>query len=488
MHKVVVVTKKEDFNFNLPGLLVISAKDYLVDPEYGEAKNLRLYNLCRSYRYQSSGYYVSLLAEARGHRVYPNTVTIQDFKLGGAAKILSGSIEELIQEALEPLRSDQFTLSIYFGRNLSPRYDRLCRALMSLFEAPLMRAKFVKNKRWALEAISPISYKEIPENHLAFVQAVAAEFFSPESSPRYRTPKAKYSLAFLLDPEEKAPPSDEKALRRFEKAAKIVGLATERITKDEISKLDDFDALFIRVTTAVNHFTYRFSRKASALGLVVVDDPLSIVRCSNKVYLAELLSRKKIPAPKTLVVGRDYATRIPEKIGLPCVLKKPDSSFSMGVIKVHTHEELLSTCEEIFNQSDFLIAQEFLPTDYDWRVGVLNGQALFACKYYMARGHWQIYNWKAEQKNQTGSWETFALDQVPVLVLQTAVKAARLIGDGFYGVDLKVIGDHIYVIEINDNPSIESDVEDQVIKDSLYLQIMNHFLEKIRHNKSQQIL
>ena len=31
-----------------------------------------------------------------------------------------------------------------------------------------------------------------------------------------------------------------------------------------------------------------------------------------------------------------------------------------------------------------------MPTDFDWRIGVLEGKALYACRYFMARKHWQI--------------------------------------------------------------------------------------------------
>ncbi len=74
------------------------------------------------------------------------------------------------------------------------------------------------------------------------------------------------------------------------------------ITKDEYGRIAEFDALFIRETTAVNHHTYRFSRRALAEGLVVIDDPESIIRCTNKVYLAELFARNRIPHPRTVVV------------------------------------------------------------------------------------------------------------------------------------------------------------------------------------------
>ncbi len=59
---------------------VVAARDYLTNPTYYRLRGARVFNLCRSYRYQSMGYYVSLLAEARQHHVLPSIRTIQDFR------------------------------------------------------------------------------------------------------------------------------------------------------------------------------------------------------------------------------------------------------------------------------------------------------------------------------------------------------------------------------------------------------------------------
>jgi glutathione synthase/RimK-type ligase-like ATP-grasp enzyme len=54
-------------------------------------------------------------------------------------------------------------------------------------------------------------------------------------------------------------------------------------------------------------------------------------------------------------------------------------------------------------------------------------------------------------------------------VLKTAIRVGNLIGDGLYGVDLKEINGKAHVVEINDNPSIDSGVEDEILGDELYL-------------------
>src|SRR5690606_4146188 len=99
------------FDIDMPGVEVVSARGYLVDPRHTDLRNVRVYNLCRDYRYQSVGYYVPLLAEARGHRPQPSISTIQDLKSPVVTRILSADIDDLIQKSLAPIKGDHFTLS-----------------------------------------------------------------------------------------------------------------------------------------------------------------------------------------------------------------------------------------------------------------------------------------------------------------------------------------------------------------------------------------
>ena len=98
----------------------------------------------------------------------------------------------------------------------------------------------------------------------------------------------------------------------------------------------------------------------------------------------------------------------------------------------------------------------------------------------MAKGHWQIYNWEAALQEVEGKHQCFSLHEVPEAVIKTALKAARLIGDSLYGVDIKSQGDKHYVIEVNDNPNIDYGLEDKNMGDALYQQIMAVFLQRIR--------
>jgi len=277
-----------------------------------------------------------------------------------------------------------------------------------------------------------------------------------------------------------AAPSDKKALQKFKEIAEKNGFFVEFITKEDANRLSEFDALFIRATTSVNHYTYKMARKAESEGLAVIDDPSSILKCANKVYLAELLKNAKIATPKTMIIHADNRKEVAQTLGLPCILKLPDSSFSQGVIKVSSEEELKSTLKRMLDQSELMIGQSYTPTDFDWRVGVLDGKALFACKYFMAKDHWQIYNWSSADKAEIeGNFQTMAIEDAPAYVIDIALKSTKLIGNGLYGVDIKEINGKAVIIEINDNPNIDHGVEDKVIGDKLYEEIIKWLKNKI---------
>jgi glutathione synthase/RimK-type ligase-like ATP-grasp enzyme len=485
MSILIVVDNPSEWSLQIPGVSVVAARAYLTDPAYAEGRSVKVFNLCKSYRYQSLGYYVSLLAEARGHKPLPRMTTIEDLKSRHLARFLTEELDDRIQRDLGPIKSDTFDLSIYFGRNTAHRYDALCQQLFRLIPAPMLRLTFEKVPpgRWRIRGVRPIAGSDVPPQHADFVVEAATEYFQGRYRHARKKVEPRFSLAILVNPADPEPPSDEKALKHFESAAEAVGFEVEFITAEDRGRLAEFDALFIRDTTAVNHYTYRFARRAAAEGLVVIDDPESILKCTNKVYLAELLSRHGVPTPRTLMVHRENVGQIIPTLSLPVVLKQPDSAFSAGVVKVENEAELLQKAHELLGRSELIVAQEWLPTEFDWRVGVLDRRPLYVCKYFMAPGHWQIISRTGSGETQEGPWQALSIGETPEEVVRVALKAAGLIGNGLYGVDLKQVGNRVVVIEVNDNPSIEAGVEDGVMRDALYREIVGTILRRVEQRK-----
>ncbi len=428
---------------------------------------------------------MSLLASARDHRVIPNVTTLRDFSRQSLVRSLSNYIDDDIQKTLKHVDGNKVSVSVYFGKSVNPKYMYLAQKLYHLFEAPMLQIDFVKSDKWLIQKVTPLSLKKVKPEDLEKVQEFARDYFSKKRFTRPRFKNYKYDLAILVNPNEENPPSCPDALQNFKKAAEKIGFATEFITKDDFSQLSEYDALFIRETTSVNNHTYHFSRAAYADGLVVIDDPWSILRCSNKIFQNERLKQNKIKTPETVVLSKtNYRKFQTSHLSFPMVLKQPDSAFSLGVEKVNNPEELEDSLGKLFKLSDLVIVQEFMPSEFDWRIGVLDQAPLFACKYFMVKGHWQIYDWKSGNSNNWGNVETVALDEVPPEVVKTAVKAASLIGDGLYGVDLKIVNGEVFVIEINDNPNIDAGVEDLVLKDELYVKVMRSLFNRIEINRN----
>ena len=131
----------------------------------------------------------------------------------------------------------------------------------------------------------------------AFAQAL--DKFSKKlwRKPRARR-KFRFDLAMLADGNDPMPPSNKRALKRFVDAGAELGIEVDTISKNDYTKLAEYDGLFIRETTALDNHTYRFSNKAEKEDMVVIDDPSSILKCTNKIYLHDLLTARKLPTPK----------------------------------------------------------------------------------------------------------------------------------------------------------------------------------------------
>jgi glutathione synthase/RimK-type ligase-like ATP-grasp enzyme len=172
------------------------------------------------------------------------------------------------------------------------------------------------------------------------------------------------------------------------------------------------------------------------------------------------------------------AHELAERVGLPCVLKKPDGAFSYGVVKVDTAAEAEARLTELLKESELVVAQEYVRSDFDWRVGVLDRKALFLCRYHMARGHWQIVSRKG-RTDRYGRVEAAALEEAPPGLIHTAVRAASILGDGLFGVDVKVVDGRLMVMEVNDNPNLDAGYEDALLKDTIYDEIAVWFRSRL---------
>lgn len=459
------------------GINCLSFDQYL--NEYPKLKDpkVRVINLCDTSRYLSHGYYCSLLAEARCHPVLPSVRVINALRdnstniLLRSAPIASANLKT----------NETLALVLCMGHCLDKQYKKLADWIYQQFPAPLLMVHIQLQQGEYTLNINRCSLEQLTSSQRQFcveqLQGYSRKAWRTKADKR----KYRWDLAILTNPAEQVPPSNKGAINRFIKAAEKHGIRATEISPDELTAIAQYDALFIRETTAIDHHTYRFAHEAEKNGLVVLDDPNSILRCCNKVYLHDAFSYQDVPSLKTFILADNNdatLTSLEQNLGYPLVLKIPESAFSKGVFKVNNREELITATNKLLADSALYIAQEYLFTEFDWRIGVLNGRALYACRYYMAKNHWQIYNHNAK-RNFSGGFDALPTFEVPTHVLQAALKAANAVGTGLYGIDVKEVDGKAYVLEVNDNPSLEFGIEDKYLGEELYMQIMAEFLRRL---------
>jgi glutathione synthase/RimK-type ligase-like ATP-grasp enzyme len=482
MSWVILTGRQSDLDQVATPHKIITNRDYLAHPALFSGQRPKVINLSNSYGYQSRGYYASLLASSRGHRVIPTVETMIDLS---ERKLYENALPEL-ELALNKCRKDlggsfPDKATFFFGIGPSKAWDRFARLLFDWFRAPALEVSIKDHHEWA--TIHKIGFLPLArmgaEEKPRFLASLTSYTNREWRDGKARVP-ARYTFATLVNPHEQLPPSSISSLRYWAKISEKMGVEVEPITRKDLAKLANYDALFIRETTSISNHTYRFARRAQHEGMPVIDDPLSMIRCTNKVYLNELMTFNKVPVPPTVMIASPADFQLAaDTLGFPLVLKIPDSSFSRGVKKATNFEELKALATAWMEESDLLIAQKYMPTQYDWRIGVLGGQPLFAVHYLMAKKHWQIVNHDGGGKPVEGGIKTFTLKHAPAHVVETAVRAARCIGDGLYGVDLKETKDGVFVIEVNDNPNLDHGIEDSGEKDEVWTRLTQWFLDRL---------
>lgn len=493
MSKTLIVS---DYGQKLQGLhaQVLNFKEYLAQyPKANEPKT-RVINLCNTEQYLSEGYYCSLLAEARQHEVLPSVSSIIDCSSSHANNLsdspkldaLQFLIPDYLFKALNSVGKKQnaFSIHIYCGNTSIEGFSRVANYIFQRCKLPILQADFtLQNKQWLVK-VHKKDLLQLSEQEFSELYLQLDKFTQQVWRTRIKTKKYRWDMAILVNSKEATPPSDKKALKYFVKAASQLGINAQLVeydhSTDYTSFLASFDALFIRETTSIKSHTYELARVAQNAGLVVIDDPSSILRCCNKVFLHDAFSYHKVPSPKTMFITDGSAQTIDHletTFGFPMVLKLPESAFSLGVYKVSNRLALEEKLSDMFAASAVVLVQEYLFTQYDWRIGVLNNKPLYACRYYMAPNHWQIYN--HSNNSESGDAQTLPTFEVPKHVLTSALKACSFIGNGLYGVDIKESNEKAFVIEVNDNPSIDADVEDKYLGKDLYMQIMQEFVHRL---------
>ena len=272
------------------------------------------------------------------------------------------------------------------------------------------------------------------------------------------------NLGIFVDRKTLANAEQLNALIRCRDVAENLGHRVDYIFPVDINKIHTMDALFIRARTDPMNVTYVAARMDELHIIPVIDDPESIQICSDKINMYSHLIQRDVSLPKTVFLSKEDITeeciaRLFDRLGSPLILKEPSTSFSLRVEKVNDADEFFRVARRFIHLSDWIVVQQYVESKYDWRIGVLDGEFLYACKYTIPSVTFKI------QASVNGhivycGVESVPEEDIPPHVVRLGIDAANAIGHGLYGVDIKNNNGDACVIEVNDNPSIESGEDD----------------------------
>ncbi|MCC2112146.1 MAG: RimK-like ATPgrasp N-terminal domain-containing protein, partial [Hyphomicrobiales bacterium] len=269
---VVIVDFPKDFpNADTPHK-VITTKEYLARPQLFRSDRPKIINLSRSYAYQSRGYYASLLAEARGHRVVPAVETILELSTTGLYQHALPELEDILNRNSRKAGGDApKRLLVCFGAVADPNYERFGRYLFDWFRCPAIEVT-IKPGEWnVIDRLRAVPATKITAEDTPFFHQALHDYTRREwRRPRTKEP-ARYTFAALHDPNEALPPTSVPSLKHWARIAEKLSVEVEPITKRDLARLAEFDALFIRETTSIDNHTFRFARRAQQEGMPVID-------------------------------------------------------------------------------------------------------------------------------------------------------------------------------------------------------------------------
>src|SRR5690606_1200860 len=143
------------------------------------------------------------------------------------------------------------TVSIFFGIGPSKAWDRFARLLFDWFRAPALEVA-IDDGEWA--TIRKIGFLPLArmkkDEKTRFLESLDTYTNRQWRDTKARTP-SRYTFATLIDPQEVLPPSSVNSLKYWSRIAEKMGVEVEPITRKDLPKLANYDALFIRETTAI---------------------------------------------------------------------------------------------------------------------------------------------------------------------------------------------------------------------------------------------
>jgi ribosomal protein S6--L-glutamate ligase len=259
--------------------------------------------------------------------------------------------------------------------------------------------------------------------------------------------KSLYSTARLVDAAEAldASPIVIDTLR----CTMVIGPDGSQLLYRGVS-VEGLSAVIPRIGASITNYGMQVVNHLDSMGVPVVNGASAIARSRDKVRCLQVLAAGGIGVPRT-VMANDTAhiVRLVDSVGgLPCIIKLLRGTQGVGVMIATTMTEARTIVDTFTSLGQEICLQEFIAesSGRDLRALVVGDRVVGAMRRQARAGEFR--------SNIHRGGEGSPVNLEPAF-LETAVKAAKLVGLDICGVDMLEGKDGPRVMELNSSPGFE---------------------------------
>lgn len=215
-------------------------------------------------------------------------------------------------------------------------------------------------------------------------------------------------------------------------------------------KLSEYDAVLPRIGASITYYGTAVVRQFEQMDVFSANSSAGISNSRDKLRSLQILSRHQIGIPKTTFVKdkRDVLPAIDRVGGAPVIIKLLEGTQGIGVLLAETVKSAEAIIELLHSQKQNVLIQKFVVESKgrDIRAFVVGDRVVGAMRR-VAQGQEFRSN-----VHRGGLTEPVTLDKT---YMDTAVRAAQILGLKVAGVDLLESESGPQVIEVNSSPGLE---------------------------------
>jgi len=213
---------------------------------------------------------------------------------------------------------------------------------------------------------------------------------------------------------------------------------------------DDIHVVIPRIGASITGYGISVVNQLELMGVPVLAAATPIARSRDKLRALQLLSRFGIDVPRTVMCR--FREEVPEAVemvgGLPCIIKLIQGTQGVGVMMATTMAEVQGMLEALWTLGQEIVLQELVAESRgkDVRALVVGDRVVAAMRRTAREGEFR------SNIHRGGSAEAVEL---PREFVETAVKAARVMGLEVAGVDMLEARTGPKIMELNSSPGFE---------------------------------